>query len=103
MHENWDPANNYSDYPVSVAEIKASKSDRADAWTPREALLDTLRRIDRGELKIDQMIICMRTSTAADANSPGQGETSYTAAGCSDMAQEIGIVALVQHMRITGM
>ena len=47
---------NFKDHPVSIGEIRSDKSDNAADWTPRDALISLLRRIDNGE-DVDQLII----------------------------------------------
>lgn len=53
----------YSKAPVSLAEHRALKEDKAQLWTPREALVHTLRRIDLGEIKPVSLIMIMETET----------------------------------------
>lgn len=43
----------FSNAPQSIAELRASRSESAKDWTPRDALIATLRDIDNG--KIDDM------------------------------------------------
>lgn len=47
----------FAEYPVSIGTHKASLHRDAALWTPRDALVDMLRRIDRGELKPRAIII----------------------------------------------
>ncbi len=51
----------YSDHPVSLAEVRAGKAQQAGAelWTPRDALIRTLRLIDTGELNPTACIIVL--------------------------------------------
>lgn len=50
-------SDDFSEYPPSVGEIKAHKLADGTAWTPRDALIDTLRLIDRGEIDPTALII----------------------------------------------
>ena len=36
----------FSNTPLSIAEIKANKAEKASLWTPRDALIAALRDID---------------------------------------------------------
>lgn len=38
----------FSNFPKSVHEIKADQSGNYDDWTPRDAVIEALRRIDQG-------------------------------------------------------
>lgn len=49
----------FKDHPVSLTEIRAKKSSKACDWTPRDAVIDLLRRIDEGE-PIDAVVIVSR-------------------------------------------
>lgn len=49
----------FKDHPQSLSEIRANKSRNCADWTPRDALIDMLRRIDGGE-QIDALVICAR-------------------------------------------
>lgn len=51
---------NYKDYPPSVAERKAAKTENAKDWTPRDALITLLREIDNGEVNVDALVIAFR-------------------------------------------
>lgn len=59
----------YSNYPQSIAEIKAKTG--AD-WTPRDALIAALRDLDSGELKMNRIII-----VCGDIRPDGSTKTTY--------------------------
>lgn len=50
----------FEDHPQSVSEIKANKSHDCSAWTPRDALIDLLRDIDGGKVRLDALVIAYR-------------------------------------------
>lgn len=50
----------FKDYPESLAERRSDKTSRSDDWSPRDALIATLRMIDRGEIKPDVMLVNWR-------------------------------------------
>lgn len=50
----------FSEHPISLPEARARRSGQASDWTPRDALIDTLRRLDSGELNIDAAIVVYR-------------------------------------------
>lgn len=42
----------YSNEPISIGELKSNKSDATAAdWSPRDALVDMIRNIDKGIIK----------------------------------------------------
>lgn len=47
---------NFKDYPLTIGEIRSNKSDNASDWSPRDVLIDILRRIDNG-ININKLII----------------------------------------------
>lgn len=55
----------FSAHPPSITEIKASRSQSCAAWTPRDALIDLLRRIDAGEANLDALVIAYRETNDA--------------------------------------
>ncbi len=58
-----DNDDDFSTAPVSLGEYRARKEDRAKLWTPREALINTLRRIDAGELNAINLVMVIETDT----------------------------------------
>lgn len=51
----------YSKTPVSLTEHRARKEDRASLWSVRDALINTLRRIDAGEFKALSMAMVIES------------------------------------------
>lgn len=49
----------FAEYPVSITTHKATMNRDAALWTPRDALVDMLRRIDRGEIVPRALIIAV--------------------------------------------
>lgn len=47
----------FSKLPMSVSELRARKEDKAEAWSVRDALINTLRRIDAGEISPVNMVM----------------------------------------------
>lgn len=54
----------FSQHPPSITEIRANRSQSCAEWTPRDALIDLLRRIDAGETDVDALVISYRERTA---------------------------------------
>lgn len=46
--------NDFKDYPKSITEAKATSIDE---WTPRDALINTLRDIDEDKIAPDTVVI----------------------------------------------
>lgn len=82
-----DPANvvSFADAPVSIAERRASRAHDGSLWTPRDALVDLLRQIDRGEVKVDEVVISYRESDAHGTR------TRFIAAG-GDLLTGLGLL-----------
>ncbi len=47
----------FSEHPVSIAEIKADRANDAALWTPRDALIAALRAIDSGDWKPNHLLV----------------------------------------------
>lgn len=54
---NDNGGDDFSDYPKSVNELKASNADDAAKWTPREAIISVLRDIDSGKRSVHAVVI----------------------------------------------
>lgn len=68
----------FSNHPKSIGEIRAEKNWNLTDWTTRDALITTLRDIDSGKIKPDNLFIFMTWDT------PGGGiDTKFQAAGRS--------------------
>ena len=82
----------FENTPVSIGEVRADKTRSAADWTPREALVELLRRIDSGEYPgMDALILCWRTvkktaSKALEIN-------SYYSASSPDIHTTLGVLA----------
>lgn len=82
----------FENTPVSIGEVRADKTRSAADWTPREALVELLRRIDSGEYSgMDALILCWRTvkktaSKALEIN-------SYYSASSPDIHTTLGVLA----------
>lgn len=50
-------SDDYSEHPVSLAEVRANRSDRAKDWAPRDALIETLRLIDSGQRNVESLVL----------------------------------------------
>ena len=46
----------FKDHPASVTELRATRNSDGTEWTPRDALISMLRKIDEG-LDVDSLII----------------------------------------------
>lgn len=63
----------FTNYPKSLNEIKSDKTGSARDWTPREAILAMLRRIDSGELTdLETAVVIVHCKT-----DDGAGKTAY--------------------------
>lgn len=80
---------NFADYPKSVTEVHAEKSEDMSKWTPRDALIDLLREIDSGRLKINILFVAAGRidGTATDTYFRAAGPNHYAVAGCLRRAE----------------
>jgi hypothetical protein len=75
----------FSQHPQSVQEIRSFRSRNGADWTPRDALIELLRQIDKGEADPNALVICWGE---VDPKDPTAGYTTFSSA-CPN-----GIVAL---------
>ena len=71
---------NFRDYPKSVKEIRAAKSDE---WEVRDALINILRSIDSGEINPKNVLILMEHEDGMEYSTAG----ASTGEAISMMAQ----------------
>lgn len=57
----------FSNYPEQLGEKRGKMSDD---WTPREALITMLRRIDKGEVKPVVLVICVLEASEQGGTAP---------------------------------
>lgn len=50
----------FSETPVSIGELRVARTEDARDWSPKEALVQLLRRIDAGEVAPDALVIAYR-------------------------------------------
>lgn len=65
----------FANHPPSIGELRSDKTECAADWTPRDALINTLRQIDSGELELEAIVIAMLRAPEPDSK---QGKLSYT-------------------------
>ena len=83
---------NFADHPRSVTEIKSDRTRRANDWTPRDVLIELLRKIDGGELpNLDALVVCYR-------DKPENGAVkSYYSASSPDIHVSLGLIERIKH------
>ena len=77
----------FTDHPPTIGELRADKSHLCSDWSPRDALIDVLRKIDSG-MKCDALVVCWtetvdgkekgRFRMAAPSSLTGLGLLAYT-------------------------
>lgn len=70
-------SDDYANEPITLTEHRARKEDKASIWSVREALVNTLRRIDAGEFVPVHMVMVIETEEEylSIAASPDQDKT----------------------------
>ena len=83
----------FADAPISITEARAGRVHDAAQWTPRDALVDLLRRIDRGEVNVKQLVIAYAVET-------GDGGTAskFSAAGTKGLLEGLGLLQRASHL-----
>lgn len=82
---------NFAEYPESIGEIT---SKHASEWTPREVLIHTLRKLDRGEINPDALTVCFRNRTGSTEE---EADTRFASAG-PDIQTTIGLLTMTIDM-----
>lgn len=81
----------FSDHPRSIAELRSDKENNAALWTPRDCLIDCLRKIDSGEIDPTAMVIVYGKET-----SPGCTKSSWSAAS-PNVLVTLGLLEYSKH------
>lgn len=77
---------NFADAPKTIGELRSDRSRRAKDWTPRDVLIELLRRIDSGEVAPEALFVAFRTRDQAQ-----DGYTSYSVSS-PDYVTTLGLV-----------
>lgn len=83
-------SDDFSNHPVSISEARSDRSQSSRDWTPRDALIDLLRKIDRGEETPAVLVIVWREAS---------GTVGFSAASPS-IALSVGTIELAKHAMI---
>lgn len=84
----------FKDYPKSITEIKADKTEDGSTWTPRDAVIAFLRRMDAGEFPGMDVLVIMGTWHPKD--SPHTTHTHYSVASPT-LQDTLGCIELGRH------
>jgi hypothetical protein len=83
-----DNDEDFSKTPVSITEIKAYRPEAtASTWTPRDVLIDVLRRIDRGDIKPHALVV-----TYCEKDERGDGICTHFAQSAPDATTSLGLL-----------
>lgn len=85
----------YKDHPDTIGELRSDKSQNAQDWTPRDALISMLRDIDNG-LEVSSMIIGYSTPSKT-VDGQRVSDVCYKLASAGTMVA-LGILAHVQNL-----
>lgn len=89
----------YANVPQSISELKADKTANASFWTPRDALVDLLRRIDSSpEKRIDALVVVYREKKYYKPGEPEYGLSTYYSAAAPDLHASLGLLNRATHM-----
>lgn len=56
----------FANYPKSIGELRADKTENGAAQSPRDALISMLRKIDSGQISPTTLIICWSSDGYCD-------------------------------------
>lgn len=82
----------FADWPKSVADARSDRSNRENDWSPRDALIDMLRRLDRGEIKPIGLVIAYDEEPEA-----GRPVPNYVSAARSPL-ETVGLLEAAKHL-----
>lgn len=85
----------YKNHPVSLGEVKSSKTHDSEHWTPRECLISMLREIDNG-FNPETLVICLTYKKEGDTKSRFRFSQSS-----KDGLHSVGLLEHVKVMMIT--
>lgn len=77
----------YADTPVSVSEVRGLRSGECDKWTPRDVLVNLLRKIDAGEAAPEQLVLVYR-----EPADDGEGYTNQVRVAAKDRIYTLGLL-----------
>lgn len=87
-----DVPHSFAGHPQSIAELRSDKSRRADDWTPRDVLIDTLRDLDEGKISPDVLVVMFRDVLKNSTHSTGivtASKCRFLTVGLMDLAKEL--------------
>lgn len=94
----YETVETFENAPTMLGELRADKSGSAADWSPREALIELLRRVDSGEYPhMDTLVLCWRTSTPKP-NSKGREISSYYSAASPDIHTTLGVLLRAEYV-----
>lgn len=82
----------FSDHPKTIGEIRSDKSQKAEHWSPRDALIAALREIDSGEMKVDSCVLVFGKIEK------GGSETNIKVAGNHSTYVTLGLIERAKHL-----
>lgn len=84
---------NFADAPVSLAEHRADANWSGMDWTARDMLIQLLRSIDRGEIKIGGCIVAFQ-----QLDEDGTHASSHFRAAQTTLPLALGLLARASHL-----
>ena len=88
---------NFANAPLSISELRANREQKASLWSPRDALISTLRDLDSGKIKPDQLIVGWRVPP--EEGDDDDRSTYSWANATTDLISALGLLHLLaDHM-----
>lgn len=85
--------NSFANHPPSIGELRSEKTESAADWTPRDVLIAMLRDIDKGDLKLETLVVVGRRVPQSPAV---HGRVSYWVSS-SDHLLTTGLLYTAMH------
>jgi hypothetical protein len=84
----------FAGYPLSVGELRSDAENDAALWTPRDVLIDLLRRIDEKKIDPDVIVVIVRPRKKHDGSGTPQAKYMISS---PDYHTSLGMVTDIKH------
>lgn len=74
----------FADAPPTVTELRACRDRECDQWTPRDTLVHLLRKVDRGEIELDTVVVAFRDKKNREVGYARSAPDNMTTLGLLD-------------------
>lgn len=90
----------FAEAPMTVGELRAGRSQKANDWSARDALVEMLREIDAGRLEVEHLVLVYWEKTGEPE--PNDRKLRFSAAGSERMTGMIGMLERAKMLMMGG-